>query len=162
MISIIFCNINAIGKSSRFYIGSTKFLNVFIFIDKAVIECGKFRRWCVIVDLVGLVPSYHHMFLAISWIRNFFLWLFLGLETLSDMEFLRPKFFLVGILWDKIFFAWVFGGSKIFLSWVFCGSDFFSSWLFSRSKFFLSWLISWFKDFHLLAVWERVIKSWNT
>ena len=76
-------------------------------------------------------------------------WIFCGSNIFSRGYFVAPKFFFVGILWLRNFFSWVFRRSEIFL-WLFCGS-----------KFFFLVLISWFKDFRLLAAWERVTENRN-
>ena len=67
-------------------------------------ECAKFRGSRAIMSLVGLVPSCHRFFVGISWVQNFFSWVFHGFNI-----------FLVGISWVSNFFSWVFRGSKIFL-----------------------------------------------
>ena len=77
-------------------------------------ECAKFRGWRgAIRCLVGLVPSCHCAFVAISWIQFFFLvgisWVqnFLvgirGSEIFSCGYFVGQNFFLVSILWTQFF-----------------------------------------------------------
>ena len=58
-------------------------------------------------------------------------------------------FFSYGYFVGPKFFSWVFHGSKFFLVGI--------SWV----QFFFSRLISWFKDFQLLAAWERVAENRN-
>ena len=53
-------------------------------------------------------------------------------------------------LWVQNFSTWVFRGSKFFLVGI--------SWI----QLFFTWLTSWFKDFQLLAAWERVTENRNT
>ena len=75
---------------------------------------------------MGLVPSYHRIFVGILLVQNFFLWVFLGSKMFSceyfvgpnifsHRYFVGPKCFLVDILWVQNFFSWVFCGSEIFL-----------------------------------------------
>ena len=62
------------------------------------------------MGLVGLVQSYHHAFLGISWVRTFFLlgipwvpnfysWVFCGTEMFSYGYFVGANVFLVGVSW---------------------------------------------------------------
>ena len=75
-------------------------------------------------------------------------WVFHGSKVFSRGYFVGPKHFFVCVSWVQFFFSWVFRVSKIFS----CGYFL---------LYFLSWLISWFKDFHLLDPWERVIENKN-
>ena len=63
---------------------------------KKLKECTKFRQQRVIVGLVGLVTSCHRVFVGISWVTNFFLWVFRGSQLFSRGYFVGSKFFLVG------------------------------------------------------------------
>ena len=128
----------------------------------------KFHGSRAIVGLVGLVPSWHRAFVGISWVQNFFSWVFRGSKIFSRGYFVEPKFFVVGILWLWNFLSWVFCGSEIFsrgyfvglkfsggYSWVrnflsraFRGSELFSREYFVGPSFFLvvDFLIQRFKE----------------
>ena len=120
------------------------------------IECAKFRGSRAIVVLMGLMPSCHRAFVGISWVWNFFSWIFRGSKIFSRGFFVGLKFFLVGTssvqnfprgyLWVQNFFVGILGPN--FFWWVFPGSN-----------YFFWWLISWFKDFQLLAALARVTKT---
>ena len=82
-----------------------------------------------LLNLEGRVPSW------ISWVRNFFSWVFrrsnffscgyfVGPIIFSSRYFVGPKFFIVGISWVQNFSRGHFVGSKVFL--VFLGYNFFS------------------------------------
>ena len=95
-------------------------------------ESAKFHGSCAIVALVGLVSSLHRDFVGISWVQNFFSWLFRGPKTFSRGYFVGLK----------------------------CGSEIFSHGYFVGQNFFLvsiSWihLIScrWFRDSKILSCW---------
>ena len=60
-------------------------------------ECAKSRGSRAIVGLVGLVPSCHRTFVGISWVPNFFSWVFRGSQIFSRGYFVGPRLFLVGI-----------------------------------------------------------------
>ena len=102
--------------------------------------------------LVGLVSSYQPAFVGMSWLRNFFLWVFCRSTMFSRGYFVGPIFFLASIFWLKKFLSWVVRESKSFsrgyfvgtifflvgISWVqffyssrFCDSIILSSWIFS-------------------------------
>ena len=84
-------------------------ISIHLFIHLFIHECAKFCGSRTIMGLVNLVPSCLR-----------------GSKIHSRGYFVGPKFFLVGILWVRIFFVWVFRGFKIFFSLVFHGSRFFS------------------------------------
>ena len=63
--------------------------------NRIVKECAKFPGSRAIVGIVGLVPSFNHAFLGISWVENFFSWVFRG---------------------PKVFFSWVSRGSSSFFA----------------------------------------------
>ena len=88
------------------------------------VECAKFCGSCAIVVLLGVVPSYYHAFVGISWVQNIFSWVFCAFRIFSLGYFVGPKFFLVGISWVQSFFSWVFCGSKIFSRGNFVGLKF--------------------------------------
>ena len=46
--------------------------------NRIVKECAKFPGSRAIVGIVGLVPSFNHAFLGISWVEIFFSWVFRG------------------------------------------------------------------------------------
>ena len=81
-------------------------------------DCAKIRGSCVIMGLVGLVPSRHRgyfvspkfLLVGISWGQNFCSWVFRGPKKLSPGYFVGPNFF-----------SWVFRGSKIFSRGYFVG-----------------------------------------
>ena len=77
-------------------------------------ECAKFRGLHVILGLMCLVPSCHHVFVGIFWVQKyFFSWLLM-----------EPKF-LSSIYWSPHFFWLVFHGSKILTRGYFGGPNFF-------------------------------------
>ena len=92
---------------------------------------------------------------SILWVPNFFSLIFCGYEIFSCEYFMDPKFFLVCISWLRNFSLWVFCGSKIFSRGYFVGPKFYFVGVSCVQDFF-SWLILWFKDFQLLAAWERI------
>ena len=51
------------------------------------IECAKFRGLCAIAVLAGLVPLCHRAFVGISWVPNFFSWVFRGSKISSREQF---------------------------------------------------------------------------
>ena len=57
--------------------------------------------------LLGLVASCRRAFVGISWVTNFFAWVFRGSQFFSRGYFVRPNFFLVGISWVQNLFSWV-------------------------------------------------------
>ena len=86
------------------------------------VECAKFRGSRSIVGLVGLVPSCHCAFLGISWVQNFFPWVFRGSKIFSRRYFVGPKFFsrgyFVGLKFFLLDVSWVQNflvGPKFFL-----------------------------------------------
>ena len=125
----------------------------------------KFHGSRAIVGLVGLVPSWHRAFVGISWVQNFFSWVFRGSKIFSRGYFVEPKFFVVGILWLWNFLSWVFRGSKVFW-WVFVGPKFslkgiswiriVFSWVFRGPIFFSC---SWFPDSKIQGVAGCIGKS---
>ena len=87
---------------------------------KKMTECAKFHGSCAIV---GLVLCCHRAFvgsksflMGISWVQDFFSWVFRGSEICFRGYFVGPTFFLVGI----------FRGSKILSCRYFVGPTFFS------------------------------------
>ena len=77
------------------------------------VECAKFCGSRAIVVLLGVVPSYYHAFVDISWVQNIFSWVYCGSQIFSRRYFVGPKFFLMGILWVQDFFSRKVCGSKI-------------------------------------------------
>ena len=69
--------------------------------NRIVKECAKFRGSRAIVGLVGLVPSFYHAFLGISWIEKFFSWVFRGSKVFSRGCLVDPIAFLRLISWFK-------------------------------------------------------------
>ena len=53
-------------------------------------ECVELSGSRIIVDLVGLVAQYHRAFLSVTWVQNFFLWIFRGSTFL--FQWLIPSF----------------------------------------------------------------------
>ena len=97
------------------------------------LKCAKLHRSGAIVGLVGLVPPCHCAFMGpkfflvgISWVLNFFSWVFHGSEIFPRGCFVGPKFFLVGISRVQNFFSRIFCGSKIFSRGYFVGPKVFS------------------------------------
>lgn len=70
-------------------------------------------------------------------------------RTYISWYFVGPNLFLVGTSWSNIFSRVYFVSPTFFLVSI--------SWV----QFFFSWLISWFKDFQLLAAWERMTENRN-
>ena len=62
--------------------------------------------------------------IGISWVLNFFSWVFRGSSIFYRGYFVGPKFFLVSISWIQIFFSGVFHGSNFFLVANFMIQDF--------------------------------------
>ena len=87
-------------------------------------ECGKLLRSRATVVLVGLVPSCHQAFVGVSWVQNFFSWVFRRFKLFSRGYFVGLNVFHVGVLCVQFFFTWVFRGSKVFSSRYFVGSKF--------------------------------------
>ena len=61
----------------------------------------------------GYFMGLKYFLVGISWVSNFFSWVFRGSKIFSCGYFVGSKFCLVGILWVKDFFSWVFHLSKI-------------------------------------------------
>ena len=95
-------------------------------------DCAKIRGSCVIMGLVGLVPSRHRAFVGISWVQNFCSWVFRGAKIFARGYFVGPKNFLLGISWVPVFFRGYFVGPRFFLVGI--------SWVLN----FLSWVTSLF------------------
>ena len=117
------------------------------------------------LNSVGFVPkpSCLHGFVdskcflvGISWVRNFFSWIFYRSKIFSHRYFVGPKFFCQvfrgsqmfsdGILWVENIFSWLFCASEFILLWVICRFKSFSLGYFVGSIFFPV-AISWIKNF---------------
>ena len=79
-------------------------------------ECAKFRGLHVILGLMCLVPSCHHVFVVIFWVQKYFLVVINGAK-ISFEYLLSPTFFLACISWVQNFNSWVFWGPKFFRCW---------------------------------------------
>ena len=73
-------------------------------------ECAKFHGSCATVGLVGLLPRCYCAFVGpkcflvgISWVQNFFSWVFSGSNIFSCGYFVGPKFFHVYVSWVQNF-----------------------------------------------------------
>ena len=117
-------------------------------IKDSLAQLNELKRdaWSVL-NFVGSVPSWfslvqcHHAFVGISWVPNFFLWVFVGSKFFSRAHLVGPKFFLVGIRAFEIFLVGIYGSESFPLGY-FMSPVFFSSCVFRGFNFFFLWLIS--------------------
>ena len=84
----------------------------------------------------GYFVSSKFFLVGISWVQNFFSWVFFGSKFFSCGYFVGSKFFLVGISWVQKFFPKGISWVQNFFLWVFCRSKFFFSWVCRGSKMF--------------------------
>ena len=86
----------------------------------------------------------------------------LGISRVKNISsWVGQFFFLVGVLWDQNFFSCYFMGPNFFSRGYFVGPKLFLV-VILWAWFFFSWLIPRFKDFQLLAAWERVRENRNS
>ena len=87
---------------------------------------------------------------------------FLGLRAILGLVGLVQSCHrtFLGVSWIQKIFLVVFSWAHNFSRGNFM-SESFLSWVFHCSISFFLWLVWWFKDFHLLAAWERVIENRN-
>ena len=75
----------------------------------------------IVLNSVSLVPSWvswasYHRATVLSWVRNFFSWVFRRSETFFRGYFVGPIFFSWVISWVQNFFTWKFCGQLVNIS----------------------------------------------
>ena len=90
---------------------------------------SEFSRSSAIVAFVSVVPSFHRVFVGISCVRHFFLWVFHGFTIFSCGYFVGRNIFFLGISCIQDFFLWVLRESNFFRCVLFCDLKVFGCWL---------------------------------